>query len=505
MSRVTKNIIYSLAGQCSTLVLSFVAVKYIFGNLGTDILGIIYLTTMLNAMILMALNMGLSATTMREVSMHHHDDPDYVRKLIRTLSSFYWMAFILLGIVFYLMTPVIIDKWINLTSLNVSDATYCLRILAISSLIVLPRTLYFSLFNGLQRMEYNNAIDVAINVIRQLGIIVLLGIGGNVYHIVYLYMAVYVLHITVYFVLLTKFFPIKAFIPGYSTVVIKRNINFTAKLALNTVILAIHGQLDKIIISKFLPIGVLGYYSFSQTTVQRTSLLESSATNSAYPSFCEMISKGGNKSAIHQYRKLHDLVSYGVVPCLAIIPFAIIPLFSYVFNKEVAVSLLLPVTLLCIGCYMFCSYRVPTVFALAVGKPGIGIRADIYSLFLVLPLAYILINQFGLTGAGLAIIARRLVHYAYAIPRYYRECLDLPVKEWYWNLLKIIILVFLSYGVAWLILSVVDNYSVFSLAIAYVCATIIFMFGSYMVIGEEFRETISRYVNMLKPKAWEVT
>ena len=42
MSRLKKNIVYNVAGQVSLLVLSFVAVKFIFSDLGEDALGLIY-------------------------------------------------------------------------------------------------------------------------------------------------------------------------------------------------------------------------------------------------------------------------------------------------------------------------------------------------------------------------------------------------------------------------------------------------------------------------------
>ena len=44
MSRLSKNIVYNALGQVLLLVLSFVAVKYVFRRLGADALGIIYFT-----------------------------------------------------------------------------------------------------------------------------------------------------------------------------------------------------------------------------------------------------------------------------------------------------------------------------------------------------------------------------------------------------------------------------------------------------------------------------
>ncbi len=101
-----------------------------------------------------------------------------------------------------------------------------------------------------------------------------------------------------------------------------------------------------------------------------------------------------------QYRKLQDLLCFGIVPVFAAIPFAVLPLFSYILNEEAAHLLLLPTTLLCVGFYMNGTMTVSHAFSLAVGKPGISARQNFYALFTVLPVTALLIYYLGLTGAG---------------------------------------------------------------------------------------------------------
>src|SRR5208283_1877505 len=90
MSRVSKNILYNAFGQGLSIVLSFVAVKFIFRQLGQDALGIIYFTFTLNALLTAILALGINETTVREVAAFYENDPAYIRKLLQTASSFYW-------------------------------------------------------------------------------------------------------------------------------------------------------------------------------------------------------------------------------------------------------------------------------------------------------------------------------------------------------------------------------------------------------------------------------
>jgi len=197
MSRVSKNIVYNVIGQLFTMILGFVAVKYIFGDLGADALGIIYFTTLLNGLLRMALDMGITSTTMREVSTNYKEEPEYICDLIKTGSLFYWGAFLFFAVLIYLFAPFIVNNWINLTSMDAQTATYVLRVLGIGSLFALPQSLYVSLFKGLQRMEYNNFTNVIVSILRQFGTIFLLFIGGNVFHIIYLYLFIYILQISI--------------------------------------------------------------------------------------------------------------------------------------------------------------------------------------------------------------------------------------------------------------------------------------------------------------------
>ena len=74
MSRLSKNIIYNLIGKVIPIVFSFFAVKYIFGRLGEDALGLIFFTLAMNTVLTTVLNRGISQTSTREVSSHYHDE-----------------------------------------------------------------------------------------------------------------------------------------------------------------------------------------------------------------------------------------------------------------------------------------------------------------------------------------------------------------------------------------------------------------------------------------------
>ena len=210
MTILSKNIRYNLIGQLSTLLLGFIAVKYIIVQLGEDALGIIYFTTLMSSLLKVALDLGVSATANREISANYEKEPSYIRDLIRTGSLLYWGAYFFFAMVVYFAAPPIVKQWINLTTMDVDTAILVLRILGVTSLLVFPQLLYVNLFKGLQRMEYNNLIDLSFAAFRQLGTVVTLALGGSLFHVVYLHGLCYILTLLTYLVFLRRFFPIKA-------------------------------------------------------------------------------------------------------------------------------------------------------------------------------------------------------------------------------------------------------------------------------------------------------
>jgi len=504
MSRLSKNIFYNLAGQGLLLILGFVAVRYVFTRLGADALGIIYFTITLSTVLVAVLEMGICSTTTREVAAHFNDDPSYIRDLIRTASLFYWGAYLLLGVGIYWGAPYLVERWINLKSMDASTATRMVQILGLGTLSVLPRSFYGSLLSGLQRMEFNNLINVSTSVLQQFGTIVILVLGGDLSDVVYWLTSSFGLSLLAYLLVSLSFFPFRSLMPGYSPTVVRRNFNYTSNMAAISVLAMVHAQADKVVVSKLLPIATFGFYAFASSVVSKLTLATGAISQAAFPSFSAVYNQHDNDSLLAQYHKLQDLLCFATLPVLSSIPFVAVPLFTYLLNPQAARILLLPVTLLCVGTYMNGTLHIPYVFSLAAGKPEITARLNFYALFVVIPVAVISVYYFGLAGAGVSWVFYHLFAYAYAIRRICSECLGISTAGWYRHVLKMAGLASVTYGAAWMIRAAMGTESILSLALAYAFASIAFLVGAYWMIGDELRKTFLRFLRIDRIKIAEV-
>ena len=479
------------------LILGFLAVKYIFKQLGEGALGLIYFTSVMNSVLCAILEMGICATSVREISTYIRSNPLYIRNLIRTFSLFYWSTYILMAIAIFFWTPEIVDRWLTLKTMDSTTAVYVLRILGITSLLALPKSFYISLFRGLQRMEFNNFLEVATTGLQQFGTFVILLFGGNLFHVVYWLSACYGLNIIFYIVFSIRFFNFTTLIPGYFHSVVKKNYKFAFKMMAITILSGIHTQADKLIISKLMPIGAIGYYGVTYSFVSKGGLITGAIAQAAFPSFSALIKEGNRKEVISQYHKLEDLVCYGIVPIFAAIPFITVPLFSYILDPQTAKLLFWPTTLLCIGFYMNGTLTIPYIFSLASGKPEITARMNFFGLFVILPATVVLIYFFGFTGAGLSWICYHIFAYSYAIPKIFSQCLHISKSIWYKKVINIFLLIGVTYGMIGLVIFMLDYSSLLFLSFGYLCATILYLLCCCYMIRGEVRERVSTQLRNL--------
>ena len=232
MTKLSKNIFYNLIGQGIVLVISFAAVRLIFHKLGAEALGIIYFTTSLNSILMALLEMGVSSVVVREVSGHFDLDKSYTKDFMRTFSFFYWGVYMISGLLIFFMAPFFVDKWIHLTSMSSITAISIVRILGITSIMVLPRSFYLSAISGLQKMEFNNFINIVITGLQQVGAFFILFFGGGLMFVIYWLAASYIVEVVVYFFVSAYFFSFAFLVPRFSFMPIKKNLKFISSTAL---------------------------------------------------------------------------------------------------------------------------------------------------------------------------------------------------------------------------------------------------------------------------------
>lgn len=492
MSRLKKNIVYNLLGQFLVLALSFVSVKYIHGQLGPDALGLIFFTSLINLLLADVLQTGIAATTVREIASHYESDKQYVRDYIRTSTTLYWGVYFLAVAAILVFAPWFVEHWITLESMDRDTAVAVLRVLGVTSVIVLPRWLYVSLLRGIERMGVTNAIDVSTTALQHLGTIALILLGLPLLHIIYWFGFCYLLRIGIYMLVCRKHFGLGMLLPGFRVYVIKRNTRFTSRLMVATSLGAVLRQLDKLIISKLLPIAAVGYYGFLFSGLSKTRFFMGAFSQAAYPSLSALHNQGNRDSMLKRYAKLQDLLTFLSIPVFALAVYACLPGLTFIFDAEIAADLFAPTVFVCFGLYLNTAMTMPHIYTLAVGNSGISAKQHVLDLLLYPAVAYLLIREFGLTGAAVSFVFLHSLRLVYGARRAFRECLRLPFSGFIVKQLKFVILSLATYGLMFLAIVVYEKQSSLALLSAgYLSASVVFAAGGVFVSAPELRSELS--------------
>lgn len=329
----------------------------------------------------------------------------------------------------------------------------------------------------------------------------ILALHGTLQSVSYWIAAATLLILITYIVVAARLFGPLTLVPSYSAEVVRRNRGFALHMMAISTLSIVFTQGTQLILSTLLTIAQFGFYGFLNNLTARAAFVPGAIAQAAQPSLNRLASLGNDAAFQAQFRKVQDLVSFGTAPIFALIPFASLPLLSYLFSRSVADSLLLPAAFLSLGFYMNAMLVVPFIASLAVGRPQIATRANLVALVVVLPVTAALVITFGLTGAALSWVFYHIFAYIYQIPRYCRLCLRIPAREWYKRLLRVGVIIAASYGLAWAILSLMHAWSLLALVLAFLAASIVYSLGAYLMVGPDLRTSALEHLRMLR--SWE--
>ncbi len=500
MSILSKNIIYNFAGKIILLLLSLVAVKNIFSELGKDIFGIIYFSEIISMIIALVIDKSTRFTIVREISTNIENNPEYIRKFIKTYLLVIWAIFLTTACSIYLVAPYVVNNWLKINTLDPDLAITVFRTMSIIAIASLLLTFYKSILDGTQRMELTNILDIIVYAAQRLGIVIILKVGGGLYYTLLWFCASTTIHLLLINIFIWKVLDIGCIVPGFFKGVLRRSAGFNIKMLLAAFFNVIQQNFDALIVSKLLPVVNVGYYTNIKHITGKTSLITGAISKAAYPSVCESYGCKDKNGFNLKYRKLNDLVCLTSISTFTFGLFISFPILAYIFGEIVAHNILIPFFLLLLGQYMNSLITVPWMYSLVVGRPEITTRANFISLVIFTPISYLLIANFGIKGAGFSIVIYNIFYWIYALPLICKNCLHIPFTQWQARILKLNAFVLAPYililiSIVWFL----DMWTICSAVAAYILATTLSLVISWRIIDNDLKDTILRNFGKIIP------
>lgn len=493
------NILSNMSGQAILMVLSLVSTHLVFHKLGADVLGVIYFSLTVTFVLIMFSDMGLSPAITREIAAHRHNDSNYVSDLVGSTSVIAWVAYGSSCILIVLFSPFLIKHWLQVGVIGHREAIISFVIISAALLLAIPRVVYGAVIAGYERMDMWNVANVAAVGIQQLGMIAVLALGGTLFSVAVWYGISGIAGLAIFSAMASQLSGISPWHLSFRSAVIRRNFHFGSRLFANTMVGYLVGQVDKWIISKFLPASMLGYYGVAQGLVSKGGIVPSAISAAAFPAFSTGIGNKDRSGWMGQYLKLQDFTCYIYVPVTGAVAMLGIVVIRYVFNTEIADLIWEPLLLLAISQHVLGLLTVPFWLAVALKRPDISLRTNIWALLLVVPITVVLVYRYGLIGAAASSVLYAAWQLFYFIPRFCSECLGTSASLWYRQAGTFSAIGLVTYGLPWIISwTLGEGLTLIGLVSAYFVGTLVFLLIGWSQAGPDLQAAVRQSVRVLK-------
>lgn len=398
------NVIANMSGRLWSSVLNLVAIPIFVRVLGAEAYGLAGLFVSLQ-LICDFFDLGLAGTATRELAQNTAAgrDPSESKRLVRTFEVVYWAVALSIGACVVCASGWMTSRWINVEQLSHAQVQLALVIMAVAFMARWPTLLYGGVMSGLQEQVALNAIAISASTLRVLGsVAVVIWVSPTITAFLLTQAMSYILEVSATATLVWKKLNHQS--PQsvrFDPRVLKRIWRFAFSFNLAGTLGVILAGADRIMISKFLPIAQLGYYSIASTAAGAILLVAYSLGLAVFPRFAARAAGGVRELLVCDYRRTVNATSCLCVAAglgVSLFSFEILSLWTY--NPDVVRQTATVLSLLAAANILFSLQNPAYLLLLATGHTRIPLRVTFASLSISLPMMLFLIPTWGTRAAA---------------------------------------------------------------------------------------------------------
>ena len=400
-----KNIISNFCATAWTAILSLALVPVYLHYLGLEAYGLIGFFVSLQAVI-GVLDLGLSVTANREIA-RRAASPELSQdscNLVRTLEVIYAITGLLIALALFAGSSWVAGQWVRTVTISTETVRLSIIIFSITVALRWPVSLYTGVLRGLEKQVPLNWTVIGITTLKGVGsAIVAIFFSPTIQAYLLWQLAAGTVEVVHMARMAWRMLPLNGYRRSFDLSVLRAVWRFTAGVGTISILAAILKQLDKILISKLLPLEQLGYYTVASMAGTGLYLFVTSIFNAAFPRFASLVSNSDTVSLAELYHKVAQFLSFLVAPVAGVLVF-----FSYELlllwtrSEVVASNAYAALSVLALANMFNAMMNVPYALQLASGLTWIPLWSNGLSVVLIAPAIYFLVIRYGIVGGAIA-------------------------------------------------------------------------------------------------------
>jgi O-antigen/teichoic acid export membrane protein len=404
---VNRNIAANIAGRFWTTLSNVIFLPLYIYFLGIDNYAVISFTLIVSGM-LMVLDIGLSASIMREVARRDVTDEEKYRTF-RTLEKIYFLLLLLCVLIGQFLAAPIAHNFINNTPVDRDLVALCLKIIAAEAGLQLLFRFYLSTMMGLERQVEANIFNIAWGTARNGAVLLLLLVWPNLtaFFAWQLFVTLLTFGVAKWRIepVLAPWRPAEE-LSGIDWAALRRIRGFAAGIFLVALVALANTQLDRIMLSRLLDLEYLGYYNVAIALGTGMIAVASPFQAAIQPRLTAYFSERRGGEAGVLYLQIATLVAVLAFPLMATIAVnSNMVVMAWTGNALVAekAGALVPPVIMSYTCLGISSLTYSV--ALANGYTRYNNVLGLASLCISIPGYWIVIGHHGAIGAAILFLA----------------------------------------------------------------------------------------------------
>lgn len=316
------NAISNFIGLGYTTIIGIIVLPLYLQYLGAEAFGLVGFFTVLNAW-LQLLDMGMSPMLSRQAAQARGHKFDFLelKKLLRSLELIVFILAIILVLSISASSPWIAHKWLKVISLDLNKVMICIVLMGAMIGLRFFATLYRSGIRGMENQVVLNIANIVLATLKFVGALFLLKFITQDF----VYFFIYQLFVGVIelIVLAVMFYRI---IPSTDTIgvvfywqTLKPMLPFAGGIAYTAGIWVLLTQLDKMILSKVLPLSEYGYFALVAVVATGITQITGPISQAILPRMTFLLSQGKEDDMLALYRKSTQIMAVIVLPLTGLI------------------------------------------------------------------------------------------------------------------------------------------------------------------------------------------
>ena len=406
-----KNIIANYIGRFWGIFSNILFIPLYIHFLGIEGYSIISFSLVL-AGLMIILDAGMTTTLSKEFASKSNS-LSTKQKLFTSLETIYLLIACFIIILFFVFSNLIANNWLNIEHITPAKVSNYINILGIGIAFQLLSQFYWGGLIGLEQQVKANIYQIGLGVVRNGMVILPLIYWPNLYVFFIWQTSIMIIYTIIIRRSLVKsiftHFAINDFLK-FDRAVIKRVWGFAGGVLLISLVAALNSQMDRVAISKFLPLVSLGYYTLAVSLAQGLLIIISPLGTAIFPRLTALYSENRQNEATELFQNVF------LISNILIFAFASNMIFNaesllwiWTGNTKLAIESAPFIPYLAVGLAVGSLQTIPYYISLANGVTKYNNYLGLISLIITFPGYWLMTKTYGAIGAAIVMCSVRIM------------------------------------------------------------------------------------------------